>query len=624
MQRLQEIYREKRADLHRAQTRTSALTSISVGTAPLLIILALFLVLIAMSFGFAEDAHADEQAVEAQVEQLVSQGQKTPASVPASTETKATVDEIASTNTITVAPQALSFNVTFQNVVVGGNYQSVSEMHEAGTTVTFNAGDREGYVFTGWVVQEPVPSGFTIAEPNDENLTFTMPDEAVTIQATWRNIKYIDATFDFGGATGDSITSEGTQAIKNVVTDDNGTKAQLGVGMVISIDAGSKPGFVFDQWAIKAGSTSVTFGEKYSSKTSFTVPDGNISIVAIWKQAYLVTINGGFAGNNSGAGYYGEGQTVKIDAGTNPDSTLRFDGWTVVCDKAVTLTPNVTSAQAEFKMPAGSVTLTAKWTKMGVVSNSTNTTTNFLGGNLTASGSDLAKQVWKSDSDEMKKINDGTNASVRLVTKELSANDVSTSDRSLINAAKGTNTLAYYMDISLYGKVGDDAEKKITDTAQRVTIRLTLANGLLAAPSGYKRTFKIIALHGSQATLLTPTYAYDATTKVGTLTFITDQFSTYALVYTDEKTNGDNNGDNNNNNNNNNNNGDNSNGNNNQVNSGLNSGSNGNGGSSAGGSSAGSSTGDTTTGMNASTAALIMIVFAVLAIAVRRLRKRSC
>lgn len=618
MQRLQEIYREKRADLHRAQTRTSALTSISVGTAPLLIILALFLALIAMSFGFAEDAHADEQVVEAQVEQLVSQGQKTPVPVPASTETKGAVDEITSTNTVTVAPQALSFDVTFQNVVVDGSNQTVTETHEAGTTVTFSAGDREGYVFTGWKVH--TPSGLTIAEPNDENLTFTMPDESVVIEATWRDIKYIDATFDFGGATGDSITSEGTQAIKNVVTDDNGTKAQLGVGMVISIDAGSKPGFVFDQWAIKAGSTSVTFGEKYNSKTSFTVPDGNISIVAIWKQAYLVTINGGFAGNNSGAGYYGEGQTVKIDAGTNPDSTLRFDGWTVVCDKAVTLTPNVTSAQAEFKMPAGSVTLTAKWTKMGVVSNSTNTTTNFLGGNLTASGSDLAKQVWKSDSDEMKKINDGTNASVRLVTKELSANDVSTSDRSLINAAKGANTLAYYMDISLYGKVGDDAEKKITDTAQRVTIRLTLANGLLAAPSGYKRTFKIIALHGSQATLLTPTYAYDATTKVGTLTFITDQFSTYALVYTDEKTNGDNNGDNNNNNNN----GDNGNGNNNQVNSGLNSGSNGNGGSSAGGSSAGSSTGDTTTGMSASTATLIMIVFAVLAIVARRVRKQVC
>lgn len=624
MQRLQEIYREKRADLHRAQTRTSALTSISVGTAPLLIILALFLALIAMSFGFAEDAHADEQVVEAQVEQLVSQGQKTPAPVPASTETKATVDEITSTNTI--APQAVSYDVTFHNVVVNGNFVSNHDagQHEAGTTVTFSAGDREGYVFTGWKVAPECH--LTLADPNDENLSFTMPDETVVIEATWRPITYIDATFDFGGATGDSITSEGTQAIKNVVTDDNGTKAQLGVGMVISIDAGSKPGFVFDQWAIKAGSTSVTFGEKYDSKTSFTVPDGNISIVAIWKQAYLVTINGGFAGNNSGAGYYGEGDTVKIDAGTNPDSTLRFDGWTVVCDKAVTLTPNVTSAQAEFKMPAGSVTLTAKWTKMGVVSNSTNTTTNFLGGNLTASGSDLAKQVWKSDSDEMKKINDGVNASVRLVTKELSANDVSTSDRSLINAAKGANTLAYYMDISLYGKVGDDAEKKITDTAQRVTIRLTLANGLLAAPSGYKRTFKIIALHGSQATLLTPTYAYDATTKVGTLTFITDQFSTYALVYTDEKTNGDNNGDNNNNNNNNNNNGDNGNGNNNnnQVNSGLNSGSNGNGGSSAGGSSAGSSTGDTTTGMSASTATLIMIVFAALAIVARRVRKQVC
>lgn len=78
------------------------------------------------------------------------------------------------------------------------------------------------------------------------------------------------------------------------------------------------------------------------------------------------------------------------------------------------------------------------------------------------------------------------------------------------------------------------------------------------------------------------------------------------------------------NNNNNNNNGDNGNGNNSQVNSGLNSGSNGNGGSSAGGSSAGSSTGDTTTGMSASTATLIMIVFAALAILARRVRKQAC
>ena len=69
-----------------------------------------------------------------------------------------------------------------------------------------------------------------------------------------------------------AIDTEVAMVNKNVVTDDNGTKAQLGMGMVISIDAGSKPGFVFDQWAIKAGSTSVTFGEKYNSKTSFTVP----------------------------------------------------------------------------------------------------------------------------------------------------------------------------------------------------------------------------------------------------------------------------------------------------------------------------------------------------------------
>lgn len=71
----------------------------------------------------------------------------------------------------------LSYTLT-----VVGSYADVSGAgaYEEGEQVTIDAGSRPGYRFTGWTAT----SG-TIANPTDSRTTFTMPDEAATVTASW-------------------------------------------------------------------------------------------------------------------------------------------------------------------------------------------------------------------------------------------------------------------------------------------------------------------------------------------------------------------------------------------------------------------------------------------------------
>ena len=79
---------------------------------------------------------------------------------------------------------------------------------------------------------------------------------------------------------------------------------------------------------------------------------------------YAVTVNGSYA-QNSGAGSYAAGSDVTVRAGSRSGYT--FDGWTsgsnVVFD-------DPSAAETIFTMPAGSVTVTANWSRDGGSSSS--------------------------------------------------------------------------------------------------------------------------------------------------------------------------------------------------------------------------------------------------------------
>ena len=535
MQRLQEFYQAKRAQAHDNETWTSALSSISVGTAPLLIILAILLAITLLNLGFVQDAHADQLPANtpSELATIVSQGQE---DANADAGSSKAVSETPEADATDPQDDPQMRTVTYVNVIDGTQTREVK--YKVGTRVQFNAGTYAGHTFKCWNVTKGTIPDFTDSAKNATITSFTMPDEDIELTAEWTEIQYIDASFNFNGSTGNNISPKDPSYITDEKVEGDKTTAKLAVGKTININAGTREGYIFDHWAVESGSPNVIFANKNTASTSFTVPNKNIKIVAVWKKTWKVTIEGSYAKDNSGAGSYSENTNVRINAGTHPDKDMRFDGWTYVCDKEIKFTPNADAAVAYFMMPGANIKLTAKWTKMGTVSNNTDTKSNLFGADLVGTGTEIANKVYKSTSDEMTAINKGSDASFRLTVKELAASAVSATDKSLVKTAMGSNTLAYYMDICLYSKIGGNAEKKITETAQRVTIKFTLTNGQLAAPAGYKRTFKIISLHGSTASLLTPTYTYDSKTRTGTLTFTTDQFSTYALVYTDTKESG--------------------------------------------------------------------------------------
>ena len=96
---------------------------------------------------------------------------------------------------------------------------------------------------------------------------------------------------------------------------------------------------------------------------------GNLSaqqLALITRQTrYVVTVNGSYDAQNSGAGSYAAGNVVTVRAGSRSGYT--FNGWTsgsnVVFD-------DPSAAETIFTMPAGSVTVTANWSRDGGSSSS--------------------------------------------------------------------------------------------------------------------------------------------------------------------------------------------------------------------------------------------------------------
>lgn len=98
-------------------------------------------------------------------------------------------------------------------------------------------------------------------------------------------------------------------------------------------------------------------------------------------------------------------------------------------------------------------------------------------------------------------------------------------DKAVIENAKNDFNVGMILDVSLFKKVGDQETQKITNTNGMTKISVLVPEEL--RKSG--RMYEIIRVHNGVATVILP--ALDAESY--TLTFETDQFSTYAIMYKD-------------------------------------------------------------------------------------------
>ncbi len=133
---------------------------------------------------------------------------------------------------------------------------------------------------------------------------------------------------------------------------------------------------------------------------------------------------------------------------------------------------------------------------------------------------------------EKTRLENGEEVKVWLEVTDISAS-VSQTDKDLIDSKKGNATIGMYLDIDLLKQIGSDSPVNITETNGAVTITLKVPSSLINSNSSVTRTYQMIRVHNGVATVIPCTY--NAANQ--TISFETDQFSTYALAYVDQQNN---------------------------------------------------------------------------------------
>ena len=114
-----------------------------------------------------------------------------------------------------------------------------------------------------------------------------------------------------------------------------------------------------------------------------------------------------------------------------------------------------------------------------------------------------------------------------LLTVTDAQNSVSDDDKKAVNGALNGYKVGQYLDISLFKVIGANQDK-VTETAGKVRIVITIPDALKNTNTKKTRTFGVIRVHNGQAVFLN-----DMDSDENTITIETDRFSTYAIVYKD-------------------------------------------------------------------------------------------
>ena len=186
------------------------------------------------------------------------------------------------------------------------------------------------------------------------------------------------------------------------------------------------------------------------------------------------------------------------------------------------------------------------WNKYGYTDNSTTVVNggNFNLSNTTAKvtnielGSDTP-----TDKDSSKKFEVIGKDNAFVIAKESDLKDildVNTIDESSLSseeialikeATADKYNVAGYFNIDLYKGLSDDVQvEQLTETTSKVKVTINLPSSLDPVKDGYTRTYHVVRVHDGKTDILDATLNED-----GTLSFETDKFSTYTVVYDDVK-----------------------------------------------------------------------------------------
>ena len=128
---------------------------------------------------------------------------------------------------------------------------------------------------------------------------------------------------------------------------------------------------------------------------------------------------------------------------------------------------------------------------------------------------------------DRKELENGQDIGMYVVVTDISGS-VSEADRALAEVASAGYTTGQYLDISLYKEVGGERTRVRGPLAGNISLTLSVPDGLKNTDRTKTREFAVVRVHNGAASMLS-----DGDSDADTITFDTDRFSTYEIVYKD-------------------------------------------------------------------------------------------
>lgn len=236
--------------------------------------------------------------------------------------------------------------------------------YTAGSIVKITATEApEGKLFSRWTA-----TAGTLADANSPSTTFTMPDKDATVTAEYVSLKKYSLAVESGSGSGEyyageeititagnapkhfefdkwtagagtlksaasastifvmpegdvTVTATYKELPKYALTVENGEgSGKYYAGDKVTLTAGEAPEhYEFDCWTAASG----TFADASSETTVFTMPKGDVTVTATYKELpkYILTVE-----NGEGSGEYYAGEEITLNADSSQEGML-FDKW---------------------------------------------------------------------------------------------------------------------------------------------------------------------------------------------------------------------------------------------------------------------------------------------------------
>ena len=332
------------------------------------------------------------------------------------------------TGDVTIACHA---PVTIQNHGTGGmansiNYSGTSYKYyteESGTAHDPATDPITGHLTSGYLSITPVtlhaltvkngtvPGGTSTTKPNNQTTTSAMVAKGDIVEIEGKNFDSAKKAFDqWKVESGDAeisdpykekttltVKGEGEVTVKAsymtprtvTVTDDNGTVKGLTqhgtenifAGDTVEVTAKKLPGKLFDHWEVK--NDNVTLTDPKSAVTTFKMPQGDVTLTAVYKEAKTLTLKHGTIRSVTRGGKSVQvtdnmelfkGDVVEITPNNRLSEKRLFDHWEIK-SRNVTLNGGKT---ATFTMPDEPVELEAVYNNLYTVTVNDGTATDTI------------------------------------------------------------------------------------------------------------------------------------------------------------------------------------------------------------------------------------------------------